>query len=109
MTDLKLKETTEETYTVDVNLEAQLARVSSEKQKVEFVVGKPRSAMFFSVRTSKGNVPAVLSGKFTSLESGIKAVVDYVKNSKESFAVKSDRLHVDRQKRKDAESQSENS
>jgi len=108
VTDLKLEETIEETYTVDVNLEAQLAKVSSEKQKAEFVVGKPRSAMFFSVRTTKGVVPAVLSGKFTSLESGIKAVVDHVKNSKESFAVKSDRLHVERQKRKDAEPKPEN-
>lgn len=109
MTDLKQNETRDEIFTVDVNLEGQLARINSDKHKMEFVVGKVRSAMFFSVKTTKGQPPSVLSGKFTSLESGIKAVVDYVKNSQETFAVKSDRLHVERQQRKDAEPKPKNS
>lgn len=109
MTDTKLDEKTPETSMVDVDLEKQFARISSEKHKTQFIVGKTRSAIFFSVRATKGVTPSELSGKYTTLEKAIEAVETFVKNSKETFAVRSDRLHEERQKRKNAEPDSKNS
>lgn len=109
MTDTKLDEKTPETSMVDVDLEKQFARISSEKHKTQFIVGKTRAAMFFSVRATKGTTPSELSGKYTTLEKAIEAVETFVKNSKETFAVRSDRLHEERQKRKNAEPDSKNS
>ncbi len=109
MTDLKLNEKTSETSTVDVDLEKQYAKIESTKHKTDFVIGKTRSAIFFSIRTTLGTTPSELSGKYTTLENAVKAVEDYVRNSKETFAVRSDRLHQERQQRKDAELKSKNS
>lgn len=109
MTDLKQKEKTPETTTVELDLEKQYARIESVKHKNDFVVGKLRSQMFFSVRVTVGQVPKELSGKYSTLEKAIEAVNDYVRTAKETFAVKSDRLHEDRQQRKHAESNSKNS
>lgn len=104
MTDTKLNETIPETTTVDLNLEGQFARIESTKHKTDFIVGKTRSALFFTVRVTKGSLPAELSGKYTSLEKGVEAVESFVRNAKETFAVRSDRLHEERQQRKHAES-----
>jgi hypothetical protein len=60
--------------------------------------------MFFTVKTTKGSIPNVLSGKYTSLSSAIEAVLHYIRTTKETFAVRSDRLHEERQQRKNAES-----
>ena len=109
MTDTKLNEKTSETSTVDVDLEKQYARVESVKHKTDFVIGKTRSAIFFSVRATLGTTPNELLGKYTTLEKAIEAVESFVKNSKETFAVRSDRLHQERQQRKDAELKSKNS
>lgn len=109
MTDLKLNEKTPETTTVELDLEKQYAKIESVKHKTDFVVGKLRSQMFFSVRTTKGTIPNELSGKYTSLEKAIEAVGQFVANTKETFAVRSDKLHEERQQRKHAESQSKNS
>lgn len=109
MTDLKLNEKTPETTTVELDLEKQYAKIESVKHKTDFVVGKLRSQMFFSVRVTKGSIPNELSGKYTSLEKAIEAVGQFVANTKETFAVRSDKLHEERQQRKHAESQSKNS
>lgn len=109
MTDLKLNEKTPETTTAELDLEKQYARIESVKHKTDFVVGKLRSQMFFSVRATKGSTPNELSGKYTSLEKAIEAVNQFVANTKETFAVRSDKLHEERQQRKHAESQSKNS
>lgn len=109
MTDLKLNEKTPETTTVELDLEKQYAKIESVKHKTDFVVGKLRSQMFFSIRATKGTIPNELAGKYTSLEKAIEAVGQFVANTKETFAVRSDKLHEERQQRKHAESQSKNS
>lgn len=109
MTDTKLNETIQETSTVDVDLEKQFAKIESTKHKAEFVIGKGRSQIFFSVRITKGATPLELSGKYTSLERAIEAVEQYIRNSKETFSIKSERLHEERQQRKHAESNAKNS
>jgi hypothetical protein len=103
-TDTKLSKLIEETSTVDVDWENQRAVVTSEKHKTDFHIGKLRSAMFFSIKTTRGILPNTLSGKYTSLNSAIEAVLHYIRNSKETFAVRSDKLHEERQQRKHAES-----
>lgn len=108
MTDTRLNETISETTTVERDLEKQYAKIESSKHKTDFVIGKLRSQMFFSVRTTKGSTPKELSGKYSSLEKAIEAVEHYVRTAKETFAVKSDRLHEERQQRKHAEPQSKN-
>ncbi len=108
MTDTKQSNPTKEIYTVDVNQETQTAKVTSEKHKAEFVVSKNRSSRFFLIYTTAGVTPKVLGGKYTSLESAVSFIVDYIKNSKETFAVRSDRLHQERQQRKNAEPKPKN-
>lgn len=103
MTDSKLNEPTPVTSTAELDLEKQYAKIESAKHKIDFVVGKTRTQSFFSVRTTKGNPPTELSGKYTTLEKAVEAVEAYIRNSKESFAVRSDRLHEERQQRKHAE------
>lgn len=108
MTDTRLDEKIPETTTAELDLEKQYARIESVKHKTDFIIGKLRSQMFFSVKVTKGSVPNELSGKYSSLEKAIEAVQQYVKNTKETFATRSDRLHEERQQRKHAESQSKN-
>lgn len=108
MTDTKPNETIPETSTVELDLEKQYAKIESVKHKTDFIVGKLRSQMFFSVKANKGTTPSELSGKYTTLEKAIEAVEQFVRNTKETFAVRSDRLHEERQQRKHAESQSKN-
>lgn len=108
MTDSKQNETIQEIFTVDVNHENQTAIVQSSKHKAEFRVGKPRYALFFTISSSKASVPNSLSGKYTSLNSAIDAIVHYIKNTKETFAVRSEALHQERQLRKNAEPKSSN-
>jgi hypothetical protein len=109
MTDTKLNKPTEETFTVDVDWENQRARVTSAKHRTDYLVGKLRSQMFFQVTTTVGVVPKALSGKYSSVQSAVDAITHYVQHSKESFAIRSDRLHEERQLRKDAKSKPENS
>lgn len=109
MTDTKPNEPTQETTTAELDLEKQYARIESVKHKTDFIVGKLRSQMFFSVKTSKGSPPIELAGKYSSLEKAVAAVNQYVKNTKETFSVRSDKLHEERQQRKHAEPHSKNS
>lgn len=108
MTDIKPNEITPETSTVELDLEKQYAKIESIKHKADFIIGKLRSQMFFSVRVTKGTIPNELSGKYSTLEKAIEAVEQFVRNTQETFAVRSDRLHEERQQRKHAESQSKN-
>ena len=109
MTDTKQLEPIPEIFTVEVNQELQSASITSEKHKSTFIIGKTRASRFFSIRNSLGTTPIVLSGKFTSLEVSVASVLDYLKNAKETFSVKSDRLHEERQQRKNAKPESKDS
>jgi hypothetical protein len=104
MTDTKPSNPTNETSTVDVDWEGQKARVTSPKHKTDFVVGKLRSQMFYQIATTKGTLPKSLGGKYRSLTSAVEAIQHYILTSEETFAVRSDRLHEERQQRKHAES-----
>lgn len=108
MTDSKPNETISETTMAELDLEKQYARIESVKHKADFIIGKLRSQLFFSIKTTKGAIPKELSGKYTNLEKAIEAVEQFVRNSKETFAVRSERLHEERQQRKHAEPNSKN-
>lgn len=108
MTNTKQDNQTNETSTVDVDWDLQKAKITSSKHKAEFLVSKPRSALFFTISASIGRTPEELAGKFTSIPTAISAVQQFIRSAKETFAVKSDRLHEERQQRKNAESESKN-
>ena len=89
---------------VDVkkNYDQKIAEVSCpEKTKVKYNVHKaPGGFIFYMVTPTKGPAPEALAGRFSSLDKAVDAVVDYLTKMKETQAVKNDRLHENRQKRK---------
>lgn len=87
----------------------QYAIISSPKTSVKLKVYKPRGHYhFFKVQAEKGQVAGELSGYYSSLDNGIKAVLAYLKTSKETFSVKSDRLDKERKERHAAKANSSN-
>lgn len=100
MTNTELKEPTQEIFTVDVDNERQIAKVSSCKFGCEWTISKLRSQQFFKVDSSKGKISEKLSGKYTSLESAITDVVHYIKNTKENPLHNAKRLYDERKNAK---------
>lgn len=94
-----------------VDLENQRAVLSHPNYKVKFLVWKPRLKYhFFNVAIDgQGVLPKELSGNYSTLENGIKAVTKFLDNSKETFTVKSDRLDKERKARNAAKLQPANS
>lgn len=87
---------------VEFKHEAQIATVSSPKFVKKFVVSKAAGGfIFFKVEYENGSpVPSELSGSYSSLVAGVKAVQDYIEASKETQAAKNERLSEERQQRK---------
>lgn len=65
---------------VELNHEKQLADIWDEDKGLsKFHVKKsPGGYLFFHVEVEKGKVPEALSGKYTSLELGVRAVTHYL-------------------------------
>ena len=83
-----------------IDTEEQYAILSNPKTPSKFTVYKPKGNFhFFKVKRDVGLLPNDLSGHFSSLENGIKLVTKYLENSKETFSVRSERLHKERQER----------
>lgn len=55
---------------------------------------------FFVIRFEKGNVPAELSGRYSSMVSAQKAVEKYLRNKKESVSARRKSFGDDYEKRK---------
>ena len=73
------------------------------KYKLKFTVSKEMGNNgFFAVHFN--NLPQELSGSYTSLEKAVEAVCNWLKNAKQSFAVKSDELDKARKERNAAKS-----
>ena len=93
-----------------VNQEDQFAILSHPNYKVKFRVFRPKGKYhFFSVQAEQGNTPKELSGSYSSLEIAIKATIKHLDSSKETFAVRSDRLAEERKARNAAKLQPANS
>lgn len=94
-----------------VDRENQKAILSHPNYKSKFLVWKPRLKYhFFNVALEgQGVTPKELSGNYSTLENGIKAVTKYLDNSKETFSVKSDRLEKERKARNASKLQSADS
>jgi len=93
-----------------VDVEKQTAVISSPKSKTDYVIYKPRDqTAFFKVRTTVGSLPSELSGHYSTLNKAIQLVSHYVEHSKETFAVRSDRLDKERKERHAAKSNSKDS
>lgn len=109
MTSTELSETMPEISMV-VNHDKQEARLSHPNFKTSFFVYKPKDQTpFFKVGLENGNIPKELSGHYSTLQRGIEAATLYLKNSKETFSVRSDRLDKERKERHASKLNSENS
>jgi hypothetical protein len=112
MTNSKPSEAQPDPFMVveELNYEDRTALISSAKSKTQFRVYKPRmNYQFFKIATFPGTTPKELEGNYSTFEKAIKAVESYLKSYRESFAVKSDRLHKERQERHAAKADSSNS
>lgn len=99
MTSTELSEKTPE-ITMDVDHGNQVASLSHPNYQSKFYVYKPRDQTpFFKINLDKGVTPSELSGHYSTLQRGIDAVKVFLHNSKETFAVKSDRLDKERKER----------
>ena len=108
MTTIEQRETMQET-TMDVNHDKQEAKLTHPNFKTPFFVYKPRDQTpFFKVMLEQGVTPKELSGHYSTLARGIEATLKYLENSKETFSVRSDRLHKERKERNAPESNPEN-
>jgi hypothetical protein len=93
-----------------VNQEEQFALLSHPNYKSKFRIYRPKGRYhFFKVELDQGATPNELSGSYSSLEIAIKATINYLNNSKETFSVRSDRLAEERKARNAAKLQPANS
>ena len=93
-----------------VNHEDQFAILSHPNYKSKFRIYRPKGRYhFFTVEVDQGATPKELSGSYSSLEIAIKAAIKYLDSSKETFAVRSDRLAEERKARNAAKLQSADS
>lgn len=82
--------------------------VNPDKTKTVFkVVKQPGGFIFYEVEVSKGIVPQELSGRYSSLDEGIKAVSRYIELKPKTNAVKRQYFKDAREKREQDASKSE--
>ena len=99
MTTTELSEKTLEISMV-VDHTNQVASLSHPNYESKFYVYKPRDQTpFFKINLDKGATPKELSGHFSTLQRGIDAATTFLKTSKETFAIRSDRLDKERKER----------
>lgn len=68
--------------------------VSSTKSRSHFIIEKSNDGFaFFMIKSSKGQTPFMLEGKFTSLEAALKKIKAYLNSYKESPSVRRDRVY----------------
>lgn len=92
-----------------VDYENHTATVKLRQYKENLVIWKPRGATLYSVKFNKGSqVPSELSGRYTTIAKALDHIQQFSLVAKETFAVKSDRLHKDRQERHAAADKSTN-
>lgn len=74
--------------------------ISSPKHKSDFTVKQCVGGfIFYEVSLDKGILPKELSGQYTSMKDGVKAVVKYIENAKMTNAAKSEYFKEKRAKR----------
>ncbi len=92
-----------------VDYENHTATVKLRQYKENLVIWKPRGATLYSVRfAGSAPIPNELSGKYTTIAKALEHIQQFSLVAKETFAVKSDRLHKDRQERHAAADKSTN-
>lgn len=95
---------------LDVDTELQVCTIKSEKMATEVIVQKrPRDHHFFEVKFTTGSVPEELSGRYSSLDVGIKAVGDYLRSRRATSAVRRDTFAKERKQRNASKNRTEGS
>lgn len=73
----------------------------SDKLVSDIIIQKSEDGfIFFEVKMTKGSVPEELSGRYSSLKTAKKAVVNYLHNKKESKAARRENFAKEREERK---------
>jgi hypothetical protein len=73
----------------------------SDKLVSDIIIEKSQDGfIFFEVKFEKGQVPAELSGKYSSIRSAMKAVEGYLLKKKESVAARRENFAKEREERK---------
>lgn len=68
--------------------------ISSPKFKADFIVKKTFDGFsFFEIKTTKGSVPAKLSGSYTTFSKALSDVKNYVASKQPSLTVKRDKTY----------------
>ena len=100
----------DQTTVVTVDTSEQTAIVYDEtKNKTKYYVAKSfDNSPFFSIN-SDYVVPTELSGQYSSVTKAVEACCTYLKNSKQSFSVKSDELAKARKERNAAKNSTKTS
>lgn len=97
--------------TMDVEIEEVISKnndnnhalITSSKAKAVFTVQKAHNGYaLWEVVRSSGTTPKVLRGQYTSMNAGIKSVVDYLKNAKMTQGAKREILAARRKRNADA-------
>lgn len=88
---------------VDVEIfpEENRAVCKSDKRKEKYEIRKDRSGFItFEFHVSKGPVPELLTGKFTTINKAIKAFEEFDRKIRHSQAVKNEEFAKSREKRR---------
>jgi hypothetical protein len=94
--------------TLDHNTEKQTCKITSENMATAInVQKKPNDHHFFEIRFETGSVPEELSGRYSSVQAGVKAVENYLRNKRPTAAVRRDAYTEERKQRNATETRTE--
>jgi len=95
---------------IEYNTENQTCVLKSDRMNSEILVQKkPNDHHFFEIKFKKGSVPSEISGRYSSIPAGIKAVEQYLKNKRPTAAVRRDAVTEERKKRNGSKNRTEGS
>lgn len=95
---------------IDHNTENQTCVLKSDKMNSEILIQKkPNDHHFFEIKFTSGSVPDELSGRYSSIPAGIKAVEQYLNNKRPTAAVRRDKVTEERKKRNGSKNRTEGS
>lgn len=95
---------------VEHNTENQTCVLKSDKMSSEVMIQKkPNDHHFFEIKFTAGSTPEELSGRYSSIPAGIKAVESYLKGKRPTATVRRDEFVKERKKRNATKNRTEGS
>mgnify|MGYP003972088615 CR=1 FL=1 len=95
---------------VDHSPEQQLCTIKSDKMVSDILVRKkPADHHFFEVKFTAGATPSELSGRYSNIDSGVRAVESYLRGRRPTATVRRDEYSKERKKNNGSNNQTEGS